>query len=207
MGSQDGTVKGLGHDVVGLAETHGHEQQLKQLWGSKRMLVGGERTTDEDGRVLDRAAGVTMLLSTRMARCLLRQGSPAGPCGPRILWAEFAAEPVNVVVVVAYVPHYAKTEPCDADDVYRELSTLWSKLPKHSAKILMLDANRRLARAKKGVRGGSSGPWSVYSGSAHRCQGGGKGCSVDAAGGLRWSLSVWTAREGEPEEDRCTGAV
>ena len=37
VGSQDGSSKGLGYDIVELVELHGNEQEKKDLWGSNRL--------------------------------------------------------------------------------------------------------------------------------------------------------------------------
>eukprot|EP01052_Picozoa_sp_SAG31_P000305 SAG31_NODE_9_length_42330_cov_441.979162_20_plen_490_part_00 len=162
VGSQDGAVKGLGYDLLGLAELHGDEQLIKDLWGSDRMIVGDP--PPEDGS--DPASGVAIILSPRLRRALRDSGCH----GSRIVWAKFAADPVSVYVVVGYVPHIGRSQRPFAADFWRDLRAFWNTLPARAAKILMLDANGRMARAAAGGAGGDvggvgsgvTGRWSLY---------------------------------------------
>eukprot|EP01050_Picozoa_sp_SAG11_P008181 SAG11_NODE_708_length_7648_cov_3.486687_1_plen_343_part_00 len=52
-----------------------------------------------------------------------------------------------------------------ADDFWREIRELWATFPASAAKILMLDANGRMARGKGVGEGSVTGKWSMYSGS------------------------------------------
>eukprot|EP01052_Picozoa_sp_SAG31_P002707 SAG31_NODE_97_length_25714_cov_19.477142_11_plen_742_part_00 len=158
IGSQDGAVQGMGFDILGLAELHGDEQRIQDAWGSPRLIAGEaprprNRETGDRG---DPASGVALLLSSRMAKAVRRSGC----VGSRVVYAVFEADPVPLSVVVAYIPHHGRVKPA-ADDTWAEVEKVWGQLPAQSAKILLTDANGRLARTEEPA--GVSGRWSLYS--------------------------------------------
>ena len=122
VGSQDGLVPGLGYDLYALVELHGDEQWVSELWGSGRMIVGGERPDDGS----DKAGGVCMILSSRMLRASTGR---VWRKGCRVLAVEFEADPVNVIAVVAYIPHHGRRQKPFAEDTWKELDELWGELP------------------------------------------------------------------------------
>ena len=58
-------AKILGIDILGLGEIH--NKQLKEHFQGKRWICSERSNLDEDGKDPDPAAGVTILLSPRMA--------------------------------------------------------------------------------------------------------------------------------------------
>ena len=60
-------------------------------------------------------------------------------------------------VVVGYVPHAGRHERPFADDFWREMRQFWATLPARAAKILMLDANGRMARGRTAIGADADG--------------------------------------------------
>eukprot|EP01052_Picozoa_sp_SAG31_P027016 SAG31_NODE_2493_length_5611_cov_8.195755_4_plen_154_part_00 len=126
------------------------------------MIVGDP--PPEDGS--DPASGVAIILSPRLRRALRDSGCH----GSHIVWAKFVADPVGVYVVVGYVPHIGRSQRPFAANFWWDLRAFWNTLPTRAAKILMLDANGRMARAgvggvgdgAGGVASGVTGRWSLY---------------------------------------------
>ena len=75
----------LGYDVLGLTETHD-----KGSLSTNRCFIKGDAAPKEDAY-----AGVALLLSDRMDKCVINSGSR----GARIVFARFRVAPCNLFVV------------------------------------------------------------------------------------------------------------
>ena len=81
----------LGYDVLGLTETHD-----KGSLSTNRCFIKGDVAPKEDAY-----AGVALLLSYRMAKCVINSGSR----GARIVFARFRVAPCNLFVVCVCMFH------------------------------------------------------------------------------------------------------
>ena len=130
-------IRDLGHDVLGVTETHQHNFSFS----NKRFL------TADDASPRDKASGVGMFLSHRMADKKLAHGN----VGSRVLWARFEGQFNNIFVVVAYIPHRHRLQPPFMEDTYEDLHKALDLANSQDSLILMGDFNGRLARGNSRV--------------------------------------------------------
>ena len=120
----------LQFDMWGLTEPH-----LVTPSSSRSFLTASAAPAD------DRYSGVAMCLSPRMSKSLIYSSSN----GARILYARFRCKPVNISVVVIYIPTKSKKSPNQAD-VYKQLRELLDNILRRDNIICMGDFNSRLCR-------------------------------------------------------------
>ena len=137
--------KELGYDILGLVELHNaHTKRQFESQG----WVCSQAAEVKDGKCIDPAAGVAIMLSTRMTTKVLSQGS----VGTRIAWVRVAGPVCNLFFVVTYIPHKGRTNPC-AQDTIKQLQTLLKGVTKSDCIILCGDFNCQLQRHVKGCTG------------------------------------------------------
>ena len=129
-------IQELGYDVLGVTELHQSNSTLASTLRGRRYL------TAEDAPKDDKAAGVGMFLSNRMADKLIAHGC----MGARVLWARLEGQFNNIFVVVAYVPHRHRTKPPFMEDTHEELRKALRLAKAHDTVIVMGDFNGRLGR-------------------------------------------------------------
>lgn len=88
-------------------------------------------------------SGVAMCLSCRMSKSLIYSTC----IGDWILYARFKCKPVNISVVVVYIPTKSRksSSPADVYNLTLTLRELLDKIPRRDNIICMGDFNRRLA--------------------------------------------------------------
>ena len=92
-------VKSLKYDILGLGELH--NQHLEERYKGRTWICSEHSEEDEQGKDLDPAAGVAILLSPRMADRILDQGY----VGSRITWTRLAGPVCKLFVVIPYTSH------------------------------------------------------------------------------------------------------
>ena len=87
----------LDYDVLGLTETHDNE-----ALPSSATFIRGEPAPDTD-----KFAGVALLLSTRIAPCVMFSNC----IGSRIVFVRVRAAICNLFIICIYVPHSKRVNP------------------------------------------------------------------------------------------------
>ena len=137
--------KSLNLDILGLGELHNLHD--KTQYKEKRWICS-DTTKIKDGKSTDPAAGVAILLSKRMADKIMSSGS----VGTRIVWARLEGPVCNLFVIVVYIPHKGRSNPC-AQDTINQIKVLLSTVRSHDCIILMGDFNCQLRRNVSGCTG------------------------------------------------------
>ena len=133
-------------DALGLTELH--NVQNKKLWKSKRWITSEDAEVDEDGKNLDPASGVGILLSKRFSDLVMAQGS----IGSRIVWVRIKGPVCPLFLICVYIPHKHRSQP-DAKSVLTQLNdflTTSNKIKKTDCIIIMGDFNCELQRNIQG---------------------------------------------------------
>ena len=142
--------KSMDLDVLGLTELH--NVQNKKAWKKKYWITSADAEVDEQGKCMDPASGVTILLSQRFSSKVLAQGS----VGSRIVWVRLEGPVCPLFIVCAYIPHkYRKTTPLAADTISQldDLLANCKKLKPGDCSIVMGDLNCELQRNVQGLTG------------------------------------------------------
>ena len=136
--------KELSYDILLLTETHD-----KGALKSTSSYVPAEPAPSNDPY-----SGVALLLSDNVARCV----SFSGSCGSRIVYARIRANPCDLFVIGAYMPHsQRKCKPFPADTL-KQLEDIISRVSQHTCIILLGDFNCKLERNISKV----TGQWCVH---------------------------------------------
>ena len=109
---------------MGLGELH--NKHLEERYASKRWICSERSKKDEDGKDIDPAAGVAILLSPRMADRILDSGCE----GARIVWVRLAGPVCNLFIIVVYIPHRGRTKASFAADVLEQVKELMKTINK-----------------------------------------------------------------------------
>ena len=128
--------KSLGYDVLVLTELHNkqnHPNFASDLW-----IPSAQTEVDEQGKCIDQAAGVAILLSKRMKR----HKDKSGHVGSRIAWVRLRGPVCPIFFVAIYVPHKYRTETPIAQDTLAQLDALLKTVPKT---IVLLSAETLIA--------------------------------------------------------------
>ena len=133
----------MNYDILGLTETH----DKGAIGGSPEFIPADPVPED------DTAAGVALLLSKRVSKCVLHQGC----VGSRIVYARINGAVSNLFIICVYVPHARATNPT-RDNILSELDKLLCKVPYSDCIIVLGDFNSRLPRLCKGL----TGRWCVH---------------------------------------------
>ena len=95
--------KGLQYDILGLTELH--NTQAKVQFQHKTWIHSAPAAIDANDKCIDPAAGVTIMLSPRMAAKTL----DTGHVGTRIAWVHLKGLVCNLFYIVVYIPHKGRT--------------------------------------------------------------------------------------------------
>ena len=142
--------KMLNYDILGLTELHNVHN--KKQWCGKHWITSEDAAIDAEGKNLDPAAGVAILLSKRFSKKILAQGS----VGARIVWVRLDGPVCPLFVVCVYIPHkYRKATPQAADTIHElsDLLTNCKNLKPTDCVIVMGDLNCELERNVQGCTG------------------------------------------------------
>ena len=140
-------AKSLRIDILGLGELH--NKHLEEHYKEKRWICSDRSKLNADGTDPDPAAGVTILLSPKMADRILSQGC----IGARIVWVRLAGPVCNLFVIVTYVPHRGRTKAPFAADTIAQIKNLMTTINKADCIIWMGDLNCELQRNVQGCTG------------------------------------------------------
>ena len=141
----------LKYDILGLTELH--NTQEKELYQGRRWVCSAHAKQDEKGKSSDPAAGVAIMLSSRMAEKIIGEGR----VGTRIAWVRIKGPVCNIFYVVVYIPHKGRKAKPVAKDTIKLLKELLKTVHKSDCIILAGDFNCQLQRNVKGC----TGQWSM----------------------------------------------
>ena len=131
-------------DILVLTETH-DSGSLK----SNKHFIKGEPAPPHDPY-----AGVSFLLSDRVARCVTHSGS----CGSRITFIRVRSSPCNLFVIGVYVPHQHQKERPFYSDTLKQLKSVLAKAKPHDCVLVLGDFNSKLGRSINKL----TGKWCVH---------------------------------------------
>ena len=134
----------LNYDILSLTEIH-HNGTLK----SKPDFICSEQAPPNDSY-----SGVALLLSSRLARCVIHEGRN----GSRVVFARIRANPCNLFVIGVYMPHAGRVQPPFYTDVLEQLDEVLSQVRNNDCVIIMGDLNCKLARNIPN----RTGRWSIH---------------------------------------------
>ena len=97
---------------------------------------------DEQGKCIDQAAGVAILLSKRMRRHI----DKSVHVGSRIAWVRLRGPVCPIFFVTIYVPHKYRTETPITQDTLTQLDSLLKTVTKNDCVVVCGDFNCRLKR-------------------------------------------------------------
>ena len=142
-------AKSLGHDVLTITELwRKQRKQGKYLTKRKNYFVSESEIIKEGPKKgqrrfpNDRAAGVGILLSDRMAKKVHSFGSR----GERMCYVRLEGPACNIFVVAVYLPHRAKISPTQ-DQTLERLQQLLSEIP--ASDCICLIGGSRLGSSSK----------------------------------------------------------
>ena len=142
--------RAMRYDILGLPELHNAHNSKK--WRGKHWITSEDAEVDEDGKNLDPAPGVGIMLSQRFTKKILAKGA----VGSRIVWVRIDGPVCPLFVICAYVPHkFKKTAPL-THDVISQIDDLLSnckKLKPTDCVVLLGDFNCELQRNVNGCTG------------------------------------------------------
>ena len=133
----------MNYDILGLTETH----DTGTMHSSSNFIPA------EPAPENDRAAGVALLLSQRISKCVIYKGS----IGSRIAFVRIRAAICNIFVICIYVPHSNHVNPNRAD-ILTDLDKLLSNIPLSDCVVVLGDFNSRLPRQHNRL----TGKWCIH---------------------------------------------
>ena len=136
--------KELNYDILALTETHDNGT-LKDT----RDFIKSEPAPKNDPY-----SGVSLLLSDRLAKCVMHTGNN----GSRIVYARVRAKPSNLFVIGVYLPHSHRKEAPFFSDTLQQLEEVLHKVSIHDCIIVLGDMNCKLARNTPNL----TGRWCVH---------------------------------------------
>ena len=142
--------KSLNYDVLALTELR--NTQNNPNFTSKLWVPSAQAKIDEQGKCTDPAAGVAILLSSRMRRHI----DKTGHVGTRIAWVRLCGPICPIFFIAVYVPHKYRTLP-KASDTLEQLHALIKTIPKNDCLVVCGDFNCQLKRNVMGC----TGQWSM----------------------------------------------
>ena len=143
--------KQLNYDILGLTELH--NTQAKEQFKGKAWIHSAPAQADAQGKCSDPAAGVAIMLSSRMTSKILSSGH----VGTRIAWVRLKGPVCNLLYIVVYIPHKGRTVTPQAEDTIAELTQLLRTVKKSECVIVGGDFNCQLQRSIQGC----TGKWSM----------------------------------------------
>ena len=136
--------KELNYDILSLTETHDNGT----LTGRKDCIPS------EPAPKNDSYSGVSLVLSDRLAKCVMHNGNS----GSRIVYARIRAEPCNLFVVGVYMPHSHRKQAPFFSDTLQQLKDVLNNVSDNDCTIIMGDLNCKLARNTSNL----TGRWCVH---------------------------------------------
>ena len=122
----------LNYDLLALTETHD-----KGSLQSKNDFIRGDQAPAGDSY-----SGVALLLSSRLSKCVLHDGSN----GSRVVFARIRADPCNLFIIGVYMPHSQRKQPPYFSDTMERLEEVLQQVRNNDCVIIMGDLNCKLAR-------------------------------------------------------------
>ena len=122
----------LNYDILALTETHN-----KGTLPSKKDFICSDVAPTSDPY-----AGVALLLSDRLTKCVLHDGNN----GSRIVYARIRADPCNLFVIGVYMPHTQRKQQPYFSDTLNRLDEVLLKVRNNDCVIILGDLNCKLAR-------------------------------------------------------------
>ena len=137
--------KDLEYDALVLTETHD-----KGTLSNSRNFITADQAPDNDPY-----AGVALLLSDKLAKCVRHSGC----LGSRIVYAEVSAQPCNLFLIGVYLPHSSRKQAPHFHDTQEQLSQLLGKVSSQTCVILLGDFNNcKLGRNVENI----TGKWCIH---------------------------------------------
>ena len=134
----------LGYDVLVLTETH-DKGSLKP---------NSKFITAEPAPENDSFSGVAIMLSDRVAKCVVHSGR----FGSRIAFVEIKADPCNLFVIGVYSPHSNRKQSPFMADTLEQLEQLLTKINSSICTIVLGDLNCKLGRNIEHL----TGKWCIH---------------------------------------------
>ena len=144
--------KSLNYDVLALTELwrnqDRYQTRTKQLIVGEAKLIKKGPKKGQKRYPDDKAAGVAILLSSRMESKVMSFGSE----GERVCWVRLRGPVYNLFIIAVYLPHRARVCPSQ-DDTLADVQTVLSKIPDRDCICMMGDINEQLQGNIKGITG------------------------------------------------------
>ena len=147
----------LQYDVLGLTELHNLQEQKRS---QSRTWVHSAVAEKKEGKNMDPAAGVAIMLSNRMDDKLLDEGH----VGTRIAWVRIKGPVCNIFYIVVYISHKDRTRDPYVKDTIQQLRKLLSTVRKSDCVILAGDFNCQPRRNVSGC----TGKWCMHDNETRR---------------------------------------
>ena len=122
----------LKYDLLALTETHD-----KGTFQNTMDYISSDYATDNDPY-----SGVGLLLSPRLAKCVLHSGSN----GSRVVFSRIRADPCNLFIVRVYMPHSQRKKQPYFSDTLTRLEEVLKKVRSNDCIIILGDLNCKFAR-------------------------------------------------------------
>ena len=120
---------------------------------NRTWIHSAQAEQDKQGRSTDPAAGVTIMLSSRMTDKIIDQGH----VGTHIAWVRISGPVCNIFYIVVYIPHKGRTNKPYAKDTISQIKKLLTTVKKSDCVILAGDFNCQLQCNVQGC----TGKWSM----------------------------------------------
>jgi len=134
----------LNYDALVLTETHDQGKLA-----SSRNFITADPVPESDPY-----AGVAIMLSERMAKCIKHKGC----YGSRIVFVEINADPCNLFLIGIYIPHIGRKRAPFAHDTICQLRQLLDKVSTSKCVVLLGDLNCKLGRDIENL----TGKWCIH---------------------------------------------
>ena len=148
--------KSLGYDVLSLTELH--NKQNNPNFSSECWVPSAQGEVDGQGKYLDPAAGVTIMLSKRMRNHI----DKTGHVGTRIAWVRIRGPICLLFFVAVYIPHKYRSSPtatetlAQLDALIRTVSCVKKWLPNHLWRFQLPTKTQRAGPHRKVVHDGKT---------------------------------------------------
>lgn len=148
--------KNLGYDVLAITElwrNQGkYQTKSKQFIVSEPIVVQSGYRKGQKRFPTDRAAGVGILLSTRMQKKVHSFGSQ----GERICWVRLQGPVCNLFVIAVYLPHRGRVAPSQ-DQTLQDLQSVLDNIPARDCMCILGDFNEQVEANLEGITGNWTG--------------------------------------------------
>ena len=142
----------LGYDVLALTELWNNKEKWTIHSKNPISWTYSQPALDKETKQPlfpnDPAAGVGILLSTRVSKNYLGHGSPCN----RICWVRLKGPTTNLFIIAVYLPHKARIKPSQSDTL-ATLAKLFKQIPKNDCTIILGDLNAQFGPCQQGYTG------------------------------------------------------